>query len=1454
MNSNPRCQPLCSGPQLTDRSPSAQDGSPLVVETERLHELRRQVAAQEQKLQSLRQQAANNHVPSSADQDVMKSVIFTKERELALALMKVAELTSQLEHLRRTRADDGRQSQPMLETNLQSKGVIQRIIPIKLLREDVRQSRDARKVSGQDANTDSNTDGSKRGVRVIPIVLEKTVSKSGSPVPNAVQQEQGISTEKVSLSHRHPMQTEVSSPTAEKGSNSIETAAETRKARRCTDVNENVDDGELAMADLSTTGFKDGFSVKCSAGSDDGRPNRSSEKVAVEKVYIEKVGTANYCYEKANSEKVNVAVFDSRRSMESKFDDTFDVAKKTSNVIDKTVVSNMPCGVGGDGKSKLEDATQRSIGDEIDGEMLVIKNKKDAVNESHSAGDSTGNTSSTKENCVDVSSYSKNDGASSSNIKNENCKTKIITSQDRRSFFNFPPSNQLVGSCKDSSGASSSIDANARNRVSNGVQCPLANSSGRISEPGLKADRARFFMDMMRENVSDTGVVQSWMEKPRVPISSEFRNTISPIVSPMASSISRGRSSSSAIMSRFAPQPYGRSKSVDSGSLRAHLTALGSAVRREQSPDATVGVAETVSPRSTTSYKMPTQHLVTPSSDRHYCMSEAPSVSSESHIQTEMSVLSSRKIPYPLLFQKSGSSDGAPCRSSDVSLQKSFPEEKADVRSVPSPPVDLMSDSKPRKIDRESSAGGTLLLGDKVRYSMPSASGSVTVFSALQNLSSSAKDSPSRHEYTYATTSNATKTPNATDGISTLSARVTSPVNTVPCGIMKSLHGRPSPASIDVQTGLASQNAKSPCTHLSLLNTTLLPNLKTLQQNLRSRSLPECRHQPFVGEPGNCTSGSSSSLTVAKPDSNSSRSVDYQSEEAIGNTACDSNAKRLAREYSVTIGDAVPSRTDCRGDRKLDSSRGITGGDAEVSSLSNGSNYSSCANVLEHSRAEKQSAVEPYSGTLLPASSKLPSRDLSTSFGFNGTPISAIQRRQTPQFSSVAMTSSSSSSPSSEAVDSSVDTSVDSVSSALSVLLKSSSSAAGQSSPVRPSRLRTTVSSAYRRKLGSGAMDNYSQNMTLLYGDCSAKKDDGSVGSNVQEPVEEETMRSSPVRDTPLTEDLPHILALNALDGTPFYSRTGSHSSRDIHGCGVDVVNGKAANQHGDETELLKSGDVELTVISSPRQTADLVRLDATEGDIRPSGSFNPPEDIVSSFIDDPSSFDDSRCPPETLIQPRDRLFTRRNGRSQRHVTFDQVSLLLSAALEGEKDLVIDIINKLSNPNQKTETGLTAIHNAVCGNHYDVLKYLVEFGCDVNVADNDGWTPLHCAASTNNIEMLTMLVQNGAGVLPMTISDREIPLQKCARNLPAYEEAVKYLTDTAGALGVANDGWVYVTSNFANVCSDELVLHAGERLKILRKGDENESEWWWAKNGDVEGYAPQSLLALYPSIQPKWVK
>ena len=44
--------------------------------------------------------------------------------------------------------------------------------------------------------------------------------------------------------------------------------------------------------------------------------------------------------------------------------------------------------------------------------------------------------------------------------------------------------------------------------------------------------------------------------------------------------------------------------------------------------------------------------------------------------------------------------------------------------------------------------------------------------------------------------------------------------------------------------------------------------------------------------------------------------------------------------------------------------------------------------------------------------------------------------------------------------------------------------------------------------------------------------------------------------------------------------------------------------------------------------------------------------------------------------------------------------------------------------------------------------------------------------------------------------------------------------------------------------SDELSLTNGDLLVILRKGDEDEREWWWSKLGHKEGYVPRNLLGV----------
>lgn len=38
------------------------------------------------------------------------------------------------------------------------------------------------------------------------------------------------------------------------------------------------------------------------------------------------------------------------------------------------------------------------------------------------------------------------------------------------------------------------------------------------------------------------------------------------------------------------------------------------------------------------------------------------------------------------------------------------------------------------------------------------------------------------------------------------------------------------------------------------------------------------------------------------------------------------------------------------------------------------------------------------------------------------------------------------------------------------------------------------------------------------------------------------------------------------------------------------------------------------------------------------------------------------------------------------------------------------------------DEGITALHNAVCAGHTEIVKFLVQFGVNVNAADSDGWS------------------------------------------------------------------------------------------------------------------------------------
>jgi len=59
-----------------------------------------------------------------------------------------------------------------------------------------------------------------------------------------------------------------------------------------------------------------------------------------------------------------------------------------------------------------------------------------------------------------------------------------------------------------------------------------------------------------------------------------------------------------------------------------------------------------------------------------------------------------------------------------------------------------------------------------------------------------------------------------------------------------------------------------------------------------------------------------------------------------------------------------------------------------------------------------------------------------------------------------------------------------------------------------------------------------------------------------------------------------------------------------------------------------------------------------------------------------------------------------------------------------------------------------------------------------------------------------------------------------------------------------NNGVVYSVFAYEAHNQDELTFDDGDRIVVLRKGDDAEREWWWSRIDDREGYVPRNLLGV----------
>lgn len=282
-----------------------------------------------------------------------------------------------------------------------------------------------------------------------------------------------------------------------------------------------------------------------------------------------------------------------------------------------------------------------------------------------------------------------------------------------------------------------------------------------------------------------------------------------------------------------------------------------------------------------------------------------------------------------------------------------------------------------------------------------------------------------------------------------------------------------------------------------------------------------------------------------------------------------------------------------------------------------------------------------------------------------------------------------------------IDTSNDSVSSALSVLMKRQS-ASGNMVPASPKcsyryGSRGAISSIYQNKLGSGASNQYNKNMSDLYGDffrnmkdCRSLAKDSSAPS-LEVRSQQDPTTTSKTFPAELESGKPLEIRPSAKDDSSLPVTHSDQVSLNMYLCPTErrsrcnapqpirrvLSCDSASSPIRGRSPLLASETRRLFFEGASDATLkpDEAQLNGVDRSPSPNAPYDPPLDAQTSFIDDPGA----DCASEAGVVSgfaAVRETPRRSKRKQR-VSFEPVSLLLNAALEGELDLVKVTIPKV---------------------------------------------------------------------------------------------------------------------------------------------------------------------------------
>jgi apoptosis-stimulating of p53 protein 1 len=147
---------------------------------------------------------------------------------------------------------------------------------------------------------------------------------------------------------------------------------------------------------------------------------------------------------------------------------------------------------------------------------------------------------------------------------------------------------------------------------------------------------------------------------------------------------------------------------------------------------------------------------------------------------------------------------------------------------------------------------------------------------------------------------------------------------------------------------------------------------------------------------------------------------------------------------------------------------------------------------------------------------------------------------------------------------------------------------------------------------------------------------------------------------------------------------------------GSNDVNGNSMNQTSIISKLV-NGTINLNHNnnnnnnSSSQDSGSITSADETDKSITPAST--PVQDEIKPHVTD-----------SVVKRKRNLIGDNAKAKLARRVSFDPLALLLDASLEGELELVRKTAMQVPNPSAANDEGITALHNAICAGHLEIVK------------------------------------------------------------------------------------------------------------------------------------------------------